>query len=129
MSHRRPDAEEAAHLQYETEHTNPGGKSVVPYLVLLLAITFVLLFVALMQERNRSDQSTNSIRNINQLVGDNQALQEERDQLRLELETTQDQNTALASQVAQLQSELDAAKAQLTALTQPTEEPQESPAP
>ena len=134
MSHRRPDAEEAAHLQYEIEHVSPRGKSVVPYLVILVVVAFVLLLVAFMQERtNQSveglNQSADSIRNIDQLVGDNRALQEKVDKLQGELDTAQDQNAALASQAAQLQSELDAAREQLEALTQPSEEPTESPAP
>ena len=131
MSHRRPDAEEAAHLQYETEHTNPGSKSVIPYLIILLAATFVLLFVAWrMQERaDRLGQSADSFRSntLEGLQEEKQALQGKIDQLEAELKTTQDENTALASQVAQLKSELDATQAQLAALASP--EPEESPAP
>ena len=53
---RRPNAEEAAHLQYETEHTNPRGKSVIPYMIILIAAAFVLLIIAFFMQR-RMDES------------------------------------------------------------------------
>ena len=122
MSH-RPDAEEAAHLQYETEHTDPGrGKSVVPYMVILIAAAFVLLlFAFLMQQRTAAsveglNQSANSFRTIDQLVEDNRALHEEVSRLQKELDQAEEDNEALTDQIAQLQAELEEAKDQKTAL-------------
>ena len=110
---RRPNAEEAAHLQYETEHTDPGrGKSVVPYMLILIAAAFVLLAIAFfMQERTNQaaaglNQSANSLRTIDQLVEDNRALREETAQLREELEESQKVNQTLAQELAQVRQEL-----------------------
>ena len=121
MSH-RPDAEEAAHLQYETEHTDPRGKSVVPYMVILVAAAFVLLLMAFfMQQRTAEsveglNQSANSFRTIDQLVEDNRALHEEVARLQKELAEAQDQKADLDDQVARLQADLAAAQAQLAEL-------------
>lgn len=111
MSHRRPDAEEAAHLQYETEHTSPSrGKSVVPYMVILIAAAFVLLFVAyLMQQRTAEsvqglNQSANSFRTIDQLVDDNRSLHEEVSRLQAELTAAQEENEALKDRVDDLEN-------------------------
>lgn len=132
---RRPDAEEAAHLQYETEHTDPNrGKSVVPYMAILIAAAFVLLFVAyLMQQRTAEsvqglNQSADSFRTIDQLVDDNRALHEEVAKLQDELETAQDHSAALETRVAQLQLELAEAREQLSAPSSPPGE-SDSPSP
>lgn len=117
---RRPDAEEAAHLQYETEHTSPSrGKSVIPYMVILIAAAFVLLFVAyLMQQRTAEsvqglNQSANSFRTIDQLVGDNRTLHEEVSRLQGELKEAEGHSKELEDQLAQLQQELTLAQEQL----------------
>lgn len=88
---RRVDKEEAAHLQYETEHTEPPkSRSVVIYMAILIAAAFLLLLLAyIMQQRTASTveglhQSVNSFQTIDQLVEDNRALQEEVAQLRNE---------------------------------------------
>lgn len=111
MSHRRPDAEEAAHLQYETEHTSPGrGKSVVPYMAILIAAAFVLLGVAyLMQQRTAEsvqglNQSANSFRTIDQLVDDNRSLHEQVAQLQEELAAAQAESKALQARVDDLEN-------------------------
>lgn len=105
MSH-RPDAEEAAHLQYETEHTAPGrGKSVVPYMAILIAAAFVLLFVAYaMQQRTAEsvqglNQSANSFRTIDQLVEDNRTLHEQVAQLQEELKAAENHSRELEGQL------------------------------
>lgn len=110
MSH-RPDAEEAAHLQYETEHTNPSrGKSVVPYMVILIAAAFVLLGVAyLMQQRTAEsvqglNQSANSFRTIDQLVDDNRSLHEQVAQLQEELTAAQAESKSLKDRVDDLEN-------------------------
>ena len=127
MSH-RPNAEEAAHLQYETEHTDPGrGKSVVPYMIILVAAAFVLLLIAFFMQRRMDEsvaglnQSANSFRTIDQLVEDNRALHEEVSRLQGELDSAQDQKADLEGQVAQLQTDLAAAQAQLAELLPPEE--------
>lgn len=111
MSHRRPDAEEAAHLQYETEHTSPSrGKSVVPYMVILIAAAFVLLFVAYMMQQRTAEsvqglnQSANSFRTIDQLVEDNRSLHEQVAQLQEELTAAQKENEALQDRVDDLEN-------------------------
>lgn len=88
---RRVEKEEAAHLQYETEHTQPPkSRSVIIYLVILIAAAFCLLLLAyIMQERTAStveglSQSVNSFQTIDQLVDDNRALQDEIDRLKEE---------------------------------------------
>ena len=121
MSH-RPDAEEAAHLQYETEHVNPRNNSVVPYLILLVAVAFVLLLMAFFMQRRMDEsveglnQSANSFRTIDQLVEDNRALHEEVARLQRELAAADDHSEELADQLAQLQKELDDSQAQRDAL-------------
>lgn len=132
MSH-RPDAEEAAHLQYETEHTDPRGKSVIPYMVILIAAAFVLLLIAFfMQQRTAEsvaglNQSANSFRTIDQLVEDNRALHEEVARLQKELTQADDHNEALEGQVAQLQQELKDTQEALAVFLPP--EPEASPLP
>lgn len=123
MSH-RPDAEEAAHLQYETEHTSPSqGKSVIPYMVILIAVAFVLLFVAFaMQQRTVEsveglNQSANSFRTIDQLVDDNRTLHEQVAQLQGELVTAQDRQQELEGQLAFAQSQADEGQNRAEVLT------------
>ncbi len=125
MSH-RPDAEEAANLQYQTEHTSPGrGKSVVPYMAILIAAAFLLLLVAyLMQQRTAESvqgltQSANSFRTIDQLVEDNRALHEEVSRLQGELADAQDQQEELSAQLKTATTLLTQAQAELAALASP----------
>lgn len=128
MSH-RPDAEEAAHLQYETEHTDPQGKSVVPYMAILIAAAFVLLIMAFfMQQRTAQsveglNESANSFRTIDQLVEDNRALHEEVARLQKELDSAEKQRDQLQDQLTQLHMDLAAAQARLAEFL-----PEESPA-
>lgn len=105
MSH-RPDAEEAAHLQYETEHASPSrGKSVIPYMVILIAAAFVLLFVAYAMQRRTAEsvqglnQSANSFRTIDQLVEDNRTLHEQVAQLQEELKESEEHSRELEGQL------------------------------
>lgn len=88
---RRIDKEEAAHLQYETEHTEPPkSRSVVIYMVILVAVAFLLLLLAyFMQQRTAENveglhQTVNSFQTIDQLVEDNRLLQEETARLKEE---------------------------------------------
>lgn len=104
---RRAEREEAAHLQYETEHTQPPkARSVVVYMVVLVAAAFCLLLLAyFMQERTAStveglSQSMNSFQTIDQLVEDNRALRDEVDRLEAE-------NAALADQLAEAKQAAD----------------------
>lgn len=105
---RRVEKEEVAHLQYETEHTQPPkSRSVMIYMVILVVAAFLLLLVAyIMQERTASTveglqegfhESVSSLKTIDQLVDDNRALQEEVAQLKEEQ--------------ARLESELSTSKA------------------
>lgn len=103
---RRSEKEEAAHLQYETEHTAPGKTpSVLPYLAILVAAAFILLVMAyFMQQRTAESvqglhDSVTTIRSIDQLVEDNRDLE--------------DQLATLKEERAALQQELDEAKGQL----------------
>lgn len=107
---RRADKEEAAHLQYETEHTEPGqGKSVIPYLVVLVVAAFLLLLMAYLMQQRTADtvqglhESVSSIQSINQVIEDNQALLDQVTQLESERD-------ALAEQVDELQRQLEAAR-------------------
>ncbi len=104
---RRPDAEEAAHLQYETEHTDPGqNKSVIPYMVILVVVAFLLLIVAYFTQQRAAqsvqqglDQSVNSFRTIDQLVGDNRALHEQVAQLQEQLDASETRRLELEGQM------------------------------
>lgn len=94
---RRIDREEAAHLQYETEHTQPPkSRSVVVYMAVLIGAAFLLLLLAyFMQVRTASTveglhQSVNSFQTIDQLVEDNRLLQEEVAQLKEEKAALED---------------------------------------
>lgn len=102
---RRIDREEAAHLQYETEHTQPPkSRSVVVYMAVLIGAAFLLLLLAyFMQVRTASTveglhQSVNSFQTIDQLVEDNRLLQEEVAQLK-------EENAELESRLATAEKE------------------------
>lgn len=106
---RRSEKEEAAHLQYETEHTDPGkSPSVLPYLAILVAAAFLLLIMAYFMQRRTAESvqglhdSVSSFQTIDQLLEDNRTLREEVERL--------------AGEQAELQSQLDAANAQLSTI-------------
>lgn len=111
---RRIDKEEAAHLQYETEHTEPPkSRSVIVYMTILVAAAFLLLLLAyFMQVRTASTveglhQSVNSFQTIDQLVEDNRTLQEEVDRLK-------EEKAALEQELSNTQWERDRAQSALT---------------
>lgn len=128
---RRTDREEAAHLQYETEHTEPPkSRSVLVYMVILIAAAFLLLLLAyFMQQRTAESveglhQSVNSFQTIDQLVEDNRTLQEQVTQLReeratLEQELSDAQKELADAQkaTADAQAEVEEAVAQAEALS------------
>lgn len=112
---RRVDREEAAHLQYETEHTEPPkSRSVVVYMAILVAAAFLLLLLAyIMQQRTASTveglhQSVNSFQTIDQLVDDNRALQEEVTRLKEEREVLQSELASTQSALADAEDEAQA---------------------
>lgn len=127
---RRVDKEEAAHLQYETEHTEPPkSRSVVIYMAILIAAAFLLLLLAyIMQQRTASTveglhQSVNSFQTIDQLVEDNRNLQEEvarlreeQEALKQELSNTQWERDHFYSQLTDVQDASKAGMAQAHAL-------------
>ena len=132
---RRPNKEEAAHLQYETEHARPSAaKSVLPYMVILVAVAFALLVIAyFMQQRTAEsveglNQSANSFRTIDQLVEENRTLREEAAQLQQKLDRAEKDRDALKIQLAGAQEELRVAKEQLAQLAPSEESPAPSPA-
>lgn len=103
---RRIDKDEAAHLQYETEHTEPPkSRSVIVYMVILVAAAFLLLLLAYFMQLRTADtveglhQSVNSFQTIDQLVEDNRLLQEEVDRLKTE-------NAELSDKLAQREETL-----------------------
>lgn len=112
---RRVDKEEQAHLQYETEHTEPPkSRSVLVYMVILIAAAFLLLLLAyFMQQRTSSSleglhQSVNSLQSFDQLVEDNRVLHEEVGRLK-------EEKAALEDQLAQAQADLKEAETQAVA--------------
>lgn len=114
---RRIDKEEAAHLQYETEHTEPPkSRSVIVYMAILVAAAFLLLLLAyFMQVRTASTveglhQSVNSFQTIDQLVEDNRTLQEEVDRLKAE-------QAELEDKLAECEAEQADAEAQRSKLS------------
>lgn len=118
---RRVDKEEQAHLQYETEHTEPPkSRSVLVYMVILIAAAFLLLLLAyFMQQRTSSSleglhQSVNSLQSFDQLVEDNRVLHEEVGRLK-------EEKAALEDQLAQAQADLREAEAQANANGQAAE--------
>lgn len=118
---RRVDKEEQAHLQYETEHTEPPkSRSVLVYMVILIAAAFLLLLLAyFMQQRTSSSleglhQSVNSLQSFDQLVEDNRVLHEEVGRLK-------EEKAALEDQLAQAQANLKEAEAQANANGQAAE--------
>ena len=131
----RPDKEEAANLQYETEHEAPRkAPSVIPYLAMLVAAAFLLLVMAyLMQQRTAESveglsQSVNTIQPFDQLVDENRALRQEVQDLEGQLEQATDRQQALESQLRVAEAKLAEVQTQLDAL-QPSPEPSPSPAP
>lgn len=111
---RRVDKEEAAHLQYETEHTEPPkSRSVVVYMVILVAAAFLLLLLAYFMQQRTADtveglhQSVNSFQTIDQLVEDNRLLQEEVGRLK-------EEKAQLEQSLTDAQAERDRAQSALT---------------
>ncbi len=114
---RRIDKDEAAHLQYETEHTEPPkSRSVIVYMVILVAAAFLLLLLAYFMQLRTADtveglhQSVNSFQTIDQLVEDNRLLQEEVDRLKTE-------NAELSDKLAQREETLRNTEEALSAAT------------
>lgn len=114
---RRIDKEEQAHLQYETEHTEPPkSRSVLVYMVVLIAAAFLLLLLAYFMQRRTAEsveglhQSVNSFQTIDQLVEDNRTLQEEVGQLK-------EEQKALERELADAQKALAEAETQKTSLS------------
>ncbi len=125
---RRPNKEEAAHLQYETEHARPSAaKSVLPYMVILVAVAFVLLIIAYFMQLRTAEsveglnQSANSFRTIDQLVEENRTLRDQAAQLQAELDQAEADRAALEQQLAGTQEELRLVKEQLAQFV-PSEE-------
>ena len=113
---RRIDKDEAAHLQYETEHTEPPkSRSVIVYMVILVAAAFLLLLLAYFMQLRTADtveglhQSVNSIQTIDQLVEDNRN-KEEVDRLKTE-------NAELSDKLAQREETLRNTEEALSAAT------------
>ncbi len=132
---RRPNKEEAAHLQYETEHARPSAaKSVLPYMVILVAVAFILLIIAYFMQLRTAEsveglnQSANSFRTIDQLVEENRTLRDQAAQLQEELDRAEADRDALKTQLAGAQEELRAAQEQLAQLAPSEESPAPSPA-
>lgn len=119
----RPNKEDHAQLQYQSEHT-PARKTptVLPYLVILVAAAFLLLIMAyFMQQRQLTEsveglnQSVNTIHSFDQLVEDYRDLQSQLAQVNAQLTQAQnaqrrleEENQDLRTQLAQVQSELAA---------------------
>lgn len=111
---RRMDKEEAAHLQYETEHTEPPkSRSVVVYMAILIAAAFLLLLLAYVMQMRTADsvaglhQTVNSFQTIDQLVEDNRTLQEEVARLK-------EEKAALEQALSNTQWERDQVQSALT---------------
>ncbi len=132
---RRPNKEEAAHLQYETEHARPSAaKSVLPYMVILVAVAFILLIIAYFMQLRTAEsveglnQSANSFRTIDQLVEENRTLRDQAAQLQEELDRAEADRDALKAQLAGTQEELRVVKEQLAQFLPAEESPAPSPA-
>lgn len=102
---RRTDREEAAHRQYEAEHVEPRqGKSVVPYLIILVAAAFLLLLMAYLMQLRTADtvqglhDSVNSVQTIDQLVVENRGLREQLEALETERDSLQQELEALKAE-------------------------------
>lgn len=113
---RRVDKEEAAHLQYETEHTEPPkSRSVVIYMVILVAAAFLLLLLAYFMQMRTADtveglhQSVNSFQTIDQLIEDNRLLQEETARLKEENAALEGKLTEAERQLREAEEEVSAA--------------------
>ena len=114
---RRIDKDEAAHLQYETEHTEPPkSRSVIVYMVILVAAAFLLQFLAdFIQQSTPANvgglqQSLYTIPTNDQFVVDKPLLQEEVDRLKTE-------NAELSDKLAQREETLRNTEEALSAAT------------
>ncbi len=103
----RPSKEEIARRQYEAEHAQlRSSKSVVPYLVILVAAAFLLLLMAYLMQQRTADtvqglhDSVNSVQTIDQLVVDNRALREQLEKLEAERDAVQQELDDLAAKAA-----------------------------
>lgn len=107
----RPNREDHAELQYQSEHVDPRKTpTVLPYLVILAAAAFLLLVMAyFMQQRTAQsveglNQSVNTIHSLDQLVEDNRSLREQVTQLQAELAATQAESQTLKDRVDNLEN-------------------------
>lgn len=103
----RPSKEEAARRQYEAEHAQlRSSKSVVPYLVILVAAAFLLLLMAYLMQQRTADtvqglhDSVNSVQTIDQLVVENRTLREQIEKLEAERDAVQRELDELAGKAA-----------------------------
>lgn len=118
---RRTDKEDAANLQYETEHTEPPkSRSVVVYMAVLIVAAFLLLLLAYIMQVKTADtvkdlhQSANSFQTIDQLVEDNSLLREE-------LSRLEEENAALSDKVAEQETTITQMDADNSALARDAE--------
>ncbi len=107
----RPNKDDHAELQYQSEHTSARKTpTVLPYLAILVAAAFLLLVMAyFMQQRTAEsveglNQSVNAIHSFDQLVEDNRSLRQQVDQLQKELTVAQADNKTLATQLDDLEN-------------------------
>lgn len=126
----RPNKEDHAELQYQSEHT-PARKanSVLPYLAILVAVAFLLLIMAyFMQQRTAEsveglNQSVNAIQSLDQLVEENHDLRTQLDQVKAQLSDAQDQQLQLEEQLRDARSQLAQLQGELAALQSPEPSP------
>lgn len=126
----RPNKEDHAELQYQSEHT-PARKtnSVLPYLAILVAAAFLLLIMAyFMQQRTAEsveglNQSVNAIQSLDQLVDENHDLRTELAQVKAQLTDAQDRQRQLEDQLRAAQEQLAQVQGELAALQSPAPSP------
>ncbi len=126
-------------LQAEAEHTDPPERhSAVGYLIILVAVAFLLLILAFFMQQRTTDsiqglhdqvnQSVNAMESIDELLADNKQLRRQLEDLQEDRDALKDQLRVLQGQLAQTEAQLKATQTMLEAATA-TPTPSESPEP
>lgn len=126
----RPNREDAAELQYQTEHhAARKAPTVIPYLIILVAAAFLLLIMAFFMQRRLEqsaeglNQSVSAIQSMDQLVEDNHDLRLELEAVKAQLTQAEDRIRDLEQQLSANQALLDQAQEELAALRGPEPSP------
>ena len=99
---REPSRGRSGNLQHQAEHTRPSRHgSIVSYLAVMFAVAFLLLLMAYFQQQRLNAEATNTWKESVSAVGTIQAMLEDNEQLRTQVEELEDQLSAKEEELAE----------------------------